>query len=82
MKDISKIPYRKGASSIKSVKVIAEKACAIPGEDIQSDHCNGTDCKVLGQYRVQNSKASHSRDVATDRPDRKDMDLEARREMN
>lgn len=82
MKDISKIPYRKEASSIKSVKVIAEKACTIPGEDIQSDHYNGADCKVLGQCRVQSSKASHSRDVTTDRPDRKGMDLEARREMN
>lgn len=78
MKDISKIPYRKGASTIESVTVIVEKACIIPAAGFQSDHYNGADCKVLGQ----SSKASHSRDVATDRPDRKGMDLEARREMN
>lgn len=43
MKDISKIPSRKGASTIESVMVIVERACTIPGEDLQSDHYNGAD---------------------------------------
>lgn len=71
MTDISKAPCRKEASMIESVKSIAEKAGTIPVEYLQSVYCKGADCKVLAQCRVQSSKASHSRDVATNRPNGK-----------